>query len=73
MGSEMCIRDSFLDRKIGADAEILMETDDIGRTRDFARVRLAEGAPPGALLHARIEGREKDVLQASRRHRIPGA
>jgi threonylcarbamoyladenosine tRNA methylthiotransferase MtaB len=66
-------RTRFLDRKIGADAEILMETDDIGRTRDFARVRLAEGAPPGALLHARIEGREEDLLQASRRHTKPGA
>jgi threonylcarbamoyladenosine tRNA methylthiotransferase MtaB len=52
----------FLEAKLGRAEELLMEAGDVGRTRDFARCRVAGGAAPGALVRVRVEALDGDVL-----------
>ncbi|MBM4266062.1 MAG: tRNA (N(6)-L-threonylcarbamoyladenosine(37)-C(2))-methylthiotransferase MtaB [Deltaproteobacteria bacterium] len=52
----------FLTAKIGASADLLMESGDLGRTEDFALVRVTDGAPAGSFVRVRIEGIEGERL-----------
>jgi len=63
----------FLHGKLGAQEEILMESDGLGRTRDFARVRLDDDLPGGVFARARIEGLDHGILVGRRTPRDPGA
>jgi threonylcarbamoyladenosine tRNA methylthiotransferase MtaB len=52
----------FLDSEVGAVREVLVESDGLGRTPQYASVHLAGYAPPGALRQAKIIGRSGDHL-----------
>ena len=60
----------FLETKIGSVEEILMESDDTGRTRDFARVRVKEGATAGSFVRVVPTELEGDRLVG---HRADGS
>ena len=60
----------FLETKIGSVEEILMESDDTGRTRDFARVRVKEGATAGSFVSVVPTELEGDRLVG---HRADGS
>ncbi len=46
----------FLEQQRGSEVEVLMERDDLGRTPQFAEIRLPQGEPSGAMLRARVSG-----------------
>jgi len=48
----------FLAAQAGAEVEVLMERDGLGRTRQFAEVCVAAANPPGSLVRARIDGHD---------------
>jgi len=48
----------FLAAQAGSEVEVLMESDSMGRTRQFAEIRLPSAVPPGALLRARVSGHD---------------
>jgi threonylcarbamoyladenosine tRNA methylthiotransferase MtaB len=48
----------FMDGRIGSEATVLVERDDSGYSEHFAPVRLTGPAPEGALVRARICGRD---------------
>ena len=48
----------FMDGRIGSAATVLVERDDSGYSEHYAPVRLTEAAPDGALVRARICGRD---------------
>jgi len=48
----------FLAAQAGAEVEVLMESDGVGRTRHFAEICLPAAAAPGALMHARVSGHD---------------
>jgi threonylcarbamoyladenosine tRNA methylthiotransferase MtaB len=52
----------FLDRQAGAEVEVLMEHSGIGRTRQFAEMRLPSVPTAGALLRARVSGHDGQRL-----------
>ncbi len=52
----------LLETKIGTVQEVLMEVGDVGRTRDFACVRIEGGAPAGAFLQASVHAVDDDTL-----------
>lgn len=62
----------LLQSKLGTCHEILMESGDVGRTRDFARVRLRDGAAPGTLVHARVDAIDDDLLVGERSDALDG-
>jgi threonylcarbamoyladenosine tRNA methylthiotransferase MtaB len=53
----------FLDREVGAVREVLVENDGVGRTPQYACVRLSGEAAPGHVRQARIVGRSNDRLE----------
>ncbi len=55
-GSEALSR--FLDAHRGSEVEVLMERHDMGRTRQFAEVRVSSSASAGSILHARVYGHD---------------
>jgi len=55
-----------LEAKVGTDPELLMESGDVGRTEDFARVRVTGGAVAGSFTRVRVEAREADLLVGRR-------
>jgi threonylcarbamoyladenosine tRNA methylthiotransferase MtaB len=48
----------YLARQTGSEVEVLMERDGVGRTRQFAELRLLAPAVPGAILRARVNGHD---------------
>ena len=48
----------FMDGRIGSEATVLVERGDSGYSEHYAPVRLTEPAPEGALVRARIRGRD---------------
>ena len=52
----------LLESKLGTVHEVLMESGDVGRTRDFARVRLLGGAEAGSFVDVRTEAIDGDDL-----------
>jgi threonylcarbamoyladenosine tRNA methylthiotransferase MtaB len=52
----------FLAGQAGSEVEVLMERDGVGRTRQFAEIRLPAAVPPGALLRARVNGHDGQRL-----------
>ncbi len=48
----------------GREVRLLMERPDLGRTEGFAQTRLTAPAAPGAIVAARITGREGEILLA---------
>jgi len=51
-----------LDGRVGSCARVLVEQDRTGRTEHYLPLRLAADAPPGAVVEARVTGRDGDVL-----------
>jgi threonylcarbamoyladenosine tRNA methylthiotransferase MtaB len=54
-----------LDREIGARRRVLAETPVLGRTEQFAEVRLARGGRPGAIIEVEITGHDGRRLLAA--------
>jgi threonylcarbamoyladenosine tRNA methylthiotransferase MtaB len=52
----------FLDGQAGAEVELLVEHDGIGRTRQFAEMRLPSGVAAGAMVRARVNGHDGQRL-----------
>ncbi len=52
----------YLARQTGSEVEVLMERDGVGRTRQFAEIRLPGAVAPGTLLRARISGHDGRCL-----------
>ena len=52
----------FLQSKLGRTEELLMESGQVGRTRDFARMQVDTNAPAGTFLSARAERIDGDRL-----------
>jgi threonylcarbamoyladenosine tRNA methylthiotransferase MtaB len=48
----------FLSAQAGSEVEVLIERDGVGRTRQFAEIRLPAAVAPGALLRARVSGHD---------------
>jgi len=48
----------FLEGHAGNEVELLVEKGNIGRTRQFAEMRVPAAVPPGAMVRARISGRD---------------
>ena len=48
----------FLDGHSGNEVELLVEKGNIGRTRQFAEMRVPASVPPGAMVRARVSGRD---------------
>ncbi len=55
---------SYLATRRGANVELLMESDDIGRTPHFAEVKLATPRPAGTIVHAHVTGHDGRRLTA---------
>ena len=56
-------RRAFLETRLGETDEVLMESGGVGHSRQFAKIRLAGGAPrPGAVAPVRVTGLDGDVL-----------
>lgn len=53
----------LLSSKVGGVHEVLMESGGVGRTRDFARVRVLGGAPPGAFVDVRADSIDGEDLR----------
>lgn len=56
----------LLASKLHETHEVLMESGDVGRTRDFARVRVRGGAPAGRFVHVRMDEIDGDTLIGGR-------
>jgi threonylcarbamoyladenosine tRNA methylthiotransferase MtaB len=54
---------NYLEAQVGRAVEVLMERDHLGRTPDFAQLRLAGSAAAGCLLKARVTGWSDRLLQ----------
>jgi threonylcarbamoyladenosine tRNA methylthiotransferase MtaB len=52
----------FLDGQAGAEVELLIEQDSVGRTRQFAEMRLPTAVAAGALVRARVSGHDGQRL-----------
>jgi len=52
----------FLDSQSGAEVELLVEKDSIGRTRQFAEMRVPAAVAAGALVRARVTGNDGQRL-----------
>lgn len=52
----------FLDAQIGKTCDILVEQNNIGRSENFAPVKLAKDTAPGTLMQVKITGRDKELL-----------
>ena len=52
----------FLDRHAGTEVELLVEKGGIGRTRQFAEMRVPAAVPAGALVRARVSGHDGQRL-----------
>ena len=52
----------FLDKQRGSEVDVLMERDGLGRTPQFAEIRLPADVPSGAMLRARVSGRDGQQL-----------
>ena len=52
----------FLDGQAGAEVELLIEQDGVGRTRQFAEMRLPTAVAAGALVRARVSGHDGQRL-----------
>jgi threonylcarbamoyladenosine tRNA methylthiotransferase MtaB len=48
----------YLDAQAGAEVEVLMERDGIGRTRQFAEIQIPTADPLGSLVRARVAGHD---------------
>jgi threonylcarbamoyladenosine tRNA methylthiotransferase MtaB len=48
----------FLEGHAGNDVELLVEKGNIGRTRQFAEMRVPAAVPPGAMVRARVSGHD---------------
>lgn len=48
----------FLAGQAGSEVEVMLERDGVGRTRQFAEIRLPGAGTPGALLRARVSGHD---------------
>jgi threonylcarbamoyladenosine tRNA methylthiotransferase MtaB len=48
----------FLDGHAGNEVELLVEKGSIGRTRQFAEMRVPAAVPPGAMVRARVNGHD---------------
>ncbi len=55
----------FLESCIGNEATVLVEGEGTGRTEHYAPARLDQPRPPGALVRARIRGRDGNTLIAT--------
>lgn len=53
---------AYLARQVGGVADVLMETEGVGRTEQFAPVGVADPASPGAIVRAEITGVENGRL-----------
>ena len=53
---------SFLDRQAGNEVEVLIEQSGVGRTRQFAEMRLPTEVAAGALVQARVNGHDGQRL-----------
>ena len=56
----------FLDAQIGSVADVLVEKDAVGRTPQFANVRIDGAAADGVIVPARIVARDNDTLIAQK-------
>ena len=56
------VLEQFLDKQRGLEVEVLMERDGVGRTPQFAEIRLPADVPSGAMLRARVAGRDGQRL-----------
>jgi len=54
-----------LDSEVGAERAILMESAQMGRTPQFAPVRLGQETAPGAILRARLTGHDGESLRGA--------
>ncbi|MCH2169758.1 tRNA (N(6)-L-threonylcarbamoyladenosine(37)-C(2))-methylthiotransferase MtaB [Myxococcota bacterium] len=54
----------FLEAKIGNIEDVLLESSSIGRTRDFASVKLTRPAKPGSIVRSKIRSVSEDQLIA---------
>ncbi len=52
----------LLESKLGGVHEVLMESGDVGRTKDFARVRVLGGARAGTFVDVRTEAIDETDL-----------
>jgi threonylcarbamoyladenosine tRNA methylthiotransferase MtaB len=52
----------FLDGQAGAEVEVLVEQNGVGRTRQFAEIRLPTAVAAGALVRARVHGHDGQRL-----------
>lgn len=52
----------FLDKQAGAEVELLIEHDGVGRTRHFAEMRIPTAIAAGALVRARVNGHDGQRL-----------
>jgi threonylcarbamoyladenosine tRNA methylthiotransferase MtaB len=52
----------FLDGQAGSEVELLIEQDGVGRTRQFAEMRLPTAVAAGALVRARVSGHDGQRL-----------
>jgi threonylcarbamoyladenosine tRNA methylthiotransferase MtaB len=57
---------NLLESRVGKFAEILVEKDNTGRCERYLPVKLDSEAAPGALVRARITGRDGDKLTAQK-------
>jgi len=53
---------SYLDAQAGAEVEVLIERQGLGRTRQFTEIRLSAPVPDGAILRARVSGHDGQRL-----------
>jgi len=53
---------SFLDTQAGREVEVLIEQSGIGRTRQFAEMRVSSSSTAGALVRARVSGHDGQRL-----------
>ncbi len=56
------VLNAFLDRQCGSEVNVLTERDGLGRTPQFAEIRLPAAVPSGAMLRARVAGRHGQCL-----------
>lgn len=54
--------EAFLDARIGRDADVLVESDGIGRTEHYAPIRADHGLTEGAIARLRVTGRSGGIL-----------
>jgi len=54
--------ETFLDARIGRDADVLVESGGIGRTEHYAPIRTGHGVSEGAIAQLRVTGRSGGIL-----------